>query len=211
MMRKFLAALLATVGLMASAHAGVQITFNALNVTYDGASLNLSDAGGLPSGADAVIQLTFLDTITSAEIGTLPTAEVDFHITLNGPLAAPFGDALGTASFFTITSGAYSLVLGASDVRVFVNPANVASINVTNPLIISQTLPFGISLDDPVSFNLSASLQTSATSGGNYSSFTALGNGNVVAAQVPEPAVLGLLGIGLLAMGLRRGRNKRQA
>jgi hypothetical protein len=203
---KFKALFAAFVGCCVAASsqaANIQIDFQDLDISYS------NTTGDVVSGS--TIGTATTDTLTVANflvdnvsVGTDVTdVTIDLFIPnvdpiLNNVTNVKFSDPGG--SLVLNFGGGESVSLTLDEVTVifqalsptieFVAAASVASIN-------SQVLPFGLSLNDPVTVSFSTQVATLAHDGIFVGNFTAAGTGEISSGTViPEPTSLGLLALG---------------
>jgi hypothetical protein len=201
--------LLALVAQPASA-AYIQIQLGGLDLQYDGSSIY--DSG--TADPAPLTNATFLSD--GVALGPADTSDVTLDLQIPGVLNIPAaGGSVTSASggnlYLDLGDGEFlSLTLDVANVNYvpltstvqFVFAGSAASID-------GQQLPYGITLGEPVSVSFSTQLIEPAsyvvTQDGSFvGSFDAQGTGEIHA--VPEPATLGLLGLGGLAILRRRRR-----
>ena len=184
----------------------VQIQLGGVDLAYDGGQV--VDAG--PANPDALTNATFLvgDTKLGAD-----TTGVTMDLTIPGVDQIPVsgGQVLSDAG------GTLNLDLGDGEfLALSLNESTISYIPLTSTVqfvfagttssIDSQNLPYGISLQDPVSISFSTQIsQPVSDSGGFLTSFRSAGTGELQA--VPEPASMVLLAMG--GMGVLMGRRKK--
>ncbi|MFN4242578.1 MAG: hypothetical protein ACK4PI_05005 [Tepidisphaerales bacterium] len=207
------------VGSAAAQAALVEIQISGVNLVYNGTSV--VDAGGPtgnvldPADADQLNTMTFINN--GVPVGTLlGNIFLDLSVTgLGGILDTP-------GNIQTVTSnvpGYVDLLIGTSQPVPQYLQVNVATTSLTYVdvggilqfafvgslgLVNGQALPFALTVADPVtvSFSLQIDPGTLTSSGGFITGFEASGTGEIRA--IPEPAAMGLLVPGLLALRRRR-------
>lgn len=197
----------------------VEIQISGVNLVYNGTSV--ADAGGPtgnvlnPADADALNTMTFinngvvvgtllgniyLDMLVSGLGGILDTPGNIQTVTSNVPgyVDLLIGTAQPVPQYLQINVSTSSLTY--VDVGSILQFAFVGSLGLVN----GQALPFALTVADPVtiSFSLQIDPGTLTSSGGFITGFEASGTGEIRA--IPEPAAMGLLVPGLLALRRRR-------
>lgn len=203
------AAILAGLAPAASAEI-IQIQLGGADFRYDGAQATVEDTGTRTS-PDPLTNATFL--VGGVSLGADTTGvTLDLHIpgvsnipVAGGQVTSASGGNLdldlggGEYLYLTLGSTAVNYLPLTSTMR-FVFVGAIATID-------GQQLPHGLSLDDPVSVSFSTQVMGPVSQSGGYvTAFASAGTGEIQG--VPEPASMGLLALGGLAL-LRRRRGKR--
>ncbi len=201
-------AVLLAVGVVSSASAAViQIDLGGINIRYDGA--DIVDTGTV-AAPDPLDTATFIkDGVTQ---GT-DTTGVTLDLKIPGVFGIPAtgGDISGTV--YSAAGGYLNLNLGGGEFLSLT--LDSVSIDYTlksstlkfifagssSSTIVGQSLPYGLSLDNPVSISFSTQVSKRTSAGGYITEFVSAGTGEIV----PEPATLGLLAFGAVVL-LRRRR-----
>jgi hypothetical protein len=203
-----------------------QASASTISVDMAGANLNFSDPDGGGAGlgtltdagvpADALSAMVFY--VGGSTVGNLTSPPdaltLDMSVTGVPNIAVP---APNSSTFVTAPAGGSLtlevnsgtiLDLDLDNVEVVFSRINFSTFDIrfqfvgTVGSIVSQNLPFGLSLADPVT--VSFSMQgTSTESGGYLTSF--LGSGTGELSSIPEPATLGMALLSVLSLaGCRR-------
>ena len=190
----------------------ISIQFSGLDLDYDGSLL--SDAGspfggiGDPADSDPLIGATYLrDGVPVGSQNSDLFADLGFGLAgipvAGGVVSNNFFDffdllTVGSQPGFGLgldfDPGSFTIFFDATSSTIL--GSGVAS------GVVSQSLPFGLTLDEDESIVLSFSTQilTSTNDGTFLTSFTSRGTGEITGiAAVPEPASALTLGIGLAA------------
>lgn len=205
---------LVTTALLAPARAdaaAITIRISGLDAVYDGS--DLYDAGS-PIGGNQ--QAAESDPLTSVEIllgaNPLGTLFTDIHADFafvgltpipvgGGVVSSPFG---GFFDLLTNASG-WGLGLDFSSANLEYSGGAVTVTGLAT-LVAGQSLPFGLQIGKPIEVILALTGLSGLTDNGQrLTGFSAAGSGEVVGHAVPEPAIIGLLGVGL-AVAARRLR-----
>jgi hypothetical protein len=183
--------------------ANIQIQFEDLDINYSNATQII--------GSGSTIGVASTDTLTVANfiVDGVPVGSdvTDVTIDLSIPGVQPIlnnvNNIVGTNPGGTLVlnfGGGESVSLTLDEVTVifqalsstieFVAGASVASID-------SQSLPFGLTLEEPVVVSFSSQVATLSHAGAFVGTFTAAGTGEISSgSQIPEPTSLGLLALG---------------
>lgn len=195
------------------------IGLDGVNIRYDGTNLVDADGGG--ADPDPLNSASFKDGPEFGNlIGTLSTdVTMDLLVpNVTGIKADGSNEVLSAAGGTLVLRQGVNIFLALElteaivDYDVISIPAFSTSVRLTfigaAAEIDSQALPFGLVLGEPVSVTFSMPTVTSITQTGGPNSeltgFRAAGTGDIQG--VPEPASLGLLGMGALAIARRRRR-----
>jgi len=188
----------------------IQIQLGGVDLRYNGT--DIVDTGILSS--DPLTNATFIvtDNVNDLTLGVDNTGvKLDlcipgvFNIPVSGGTVSSAADGnlyldLGGGEFLSLTldSAIISYIPLTSTIKfVFVGASSS---------IEGQQLPYGLSLDDPVSISFSTQIVAPVTTGGGFvTGFVVSGTGEIQA--VPEPATMSLLALGALGVLVRRRRN----
>ncbi len=222
MKKLFPALALAVVVLAAPVYASdVQIQIMGMNWQYDGSGL-FDGAAKNTVGSGMTSQSDPLDTVTfyvdGTKVGSL-TTNIWFDSYINVGTLAVNGTKTGSPSAFgfdlltrnatpgwglALQVNSYSITTATSGSRATLSGSFL------DATIYSQNLPFGIVLTgDPVTVSFSGTIYNPVKSGGNYTSFTAAGTGEMAATGVPAPAALLLFAPGLAGLAALRRRMRK--
>jgi hypothetical protein len=195
------------------AAADLEIQFTGVNLVYDGSAI--FDAGGAAGGdgdpvtADSLFVMNFIRD--GVLVGTL-TSDIflDVLITDVAPIPA-LGSVTGSDAFFDLLTSAstpgWGLPLEITSYTIFYTGSGIAVVGggtatvcASGPCV--QDLPFGLVIDEPITFSFSLNNLTNVTTGvtGALTGFAGSGTGEVNGAAVPEPSAVLLLGGGLLTV-----------
>lgn len=214
---KFAACLLGLSVLGAQAAQGaIMIQLAGLDIGYNGSTI----VDQSPNGAnpDPLTYANFIDDSTNTTIGSV-TSNLTLNLSIPGVLNIP----VAGGSVFSSTGGTFDLDFGGGDfLSLSLGSAGITYQKiVAGPLqfkfvfagavasIVGQHLPFQAVIGDPISVSFSTQINPgSIHDNGSYlTAFTASGTGEVRSDQysyVPEPATIGLLALGGLALIRRR-------
>ncbi|MEM1208575.1 MAG: hypothetical protein AAGI54_04845 [Planctomycetota bacterium] len=176
----------------------IEIAFQFLDLEYDGVSL--TTAGGM----DELDAVTF--RVDGVAVGTITTdvfADISIPVSIPAPSSIP-GSSTATSGFgdFDLFFGSDALFLDVDAVEItyfdsgtvqFVFGAEVGA------TVDSQSLPFGLALEDPVEVSFSAQLDS-----GDFTGFTASGTGEVQGIPEPSAMLLALAALGVAVAPTRR-------
>lgn len=203
-----------------------QVSAGTISIDMAGSNLNFSDPDGGGAGlgtltdagvpADALSALVFYVNGGTVGILTSPPDSLTLDMSVSGvpniAVPAPNSSTFVTApAGGTLSLGVNSgtiLALDLDAVEVVYSRINFSTFDIRFQFagsvgsIVSQNLPFSLTLGNPV--NVSFSMQgTSTESGGYLTSFLGAGTGELSA--IPEPATLGLALLSALSLvGCRR-------
>ncbi|MHB1156663.1 MAG: PEP-CTERM sorting domain-containing protein [Phycisphaerales bacterium] len=186
----------------------IQIQLGGVDIQYT--AQTIMDHSPDLADPDPLTNATFL--VDGAQVGVVNTG-VTLNMTIPGVMNIPVGG--GTVN--SAAGGTFDLSLGGGDyLSLTLEQTSVTYIPVYAQInfvfagaaaaINGQQLPFVVSIGDPVSITFSTQVvpNTITTSGGYLTGFLAAGTGEIQG--VPEPATLGLLAVGGVALLSRRRR-----
>jgi len=202
------AVLLAMVMVSSASASVVQIQLVGVNLKYNGTNITDSNNAGPSPLASATffvdgVQVGMADVtgvtldLYIPDVKYIPVIGgiVDMPSTSSGSLLLGLGDGESLSLVLDSVSVWYSYYTFPSFTLRF---AGVAS----SSTIVSQDLPDGISLVEPVGVSFTTQINQFTTDGSYVTSFTSAGVGEIQ--HVPEPAAMSLLAIGGLALIVRR-------
>lgn len=224
-MNKFLSTIAGAamaLGFVGTANAAVlTINFNDADVSYDGTTVcdaTSCDGGNQISGeADAVSNIVF--KLDGATVGTVSDGYFDLDVDVGSiDDGGDSGSFTSTGIFDLFDVDGYVLLdLGGGDGNFsYVDNNLFATFSFDAPAdVFEQDLPFNLLFTDidSILVTLSTSVVSSTDDGEFVTSFEATGNGTIagIGEQLPEPAALGFLGLGLVGLGFARRRKQRAA
>lgn len=202
----------------APVQAGIQIQLGGVDIRYDG--VNIVDQSPTGADPDPLTNATFIDQSVGNTIGT-----VNSGVTLNMLIPDVVNIPVGGGQVASASGGVFDLSFGGGDYLSL----SLASVGITyqhvaaGPLLFDfvfagavaaingQHLPFQTTLGAPVSITFSTQVTdgTLLDNGTFLTGFTAAGTGEVHSDQftiIPEPASLGLLALGGVALLSRKRR-----
>ena len=188
----------------------IEIQFSGLDIVYDGASI--VDAG---TPADDLTTMTFSVNNTPAGPPLVSDIAADINF---GPVSGipATGGAVHTgpdSGSFSLLTPDIGLALDLDGVTVIYVPVGSVDFIFAGTLaeIAGQSLPYGLTMGEPVIISFSTQVipgTTSTSNDGKYiTGFEASGTGEVRGRLVPEPSTLALLAMGafgMVAWGWRR-------
>lgn len=216
-------ALLALLAAASASAATISISFTGLDLVYDGSALYDagSTSGGFanPAEADPLTSVSF--SLDGSLLGTLSSdISVDAFIPGVTGISASAGaidaKATGTPGFFDVLIGTspvasqFLLVEFGEATITYVDVAN--TVQFTFGAAISNAsfanLPFGLQPGNEVAVSFSAQIVpgTRTDDGVNVTGFAAVGTGEYLATQIPEPATALLAAAACLAIPFCRRR-----
>ena len=194
------------VSVVSSASAAeIRIDLGGVNIRYDG--INIMDAGTV-AAPDPLDTATFVkDGVTKG----MDTTGVTLDLWIPGVSGIPAtGDISGTVysaagGYLKLDLGGgefLSLTLDSVEIDYTLKSSTLKFILATSSssTIVGQSLPYDLSLGNPVSITFSTQVSQRTSAGGYITGFLSAGTGNIV----PEPATLGLLAFGAVVLFRRR-------
>ena len=199
------AVLVVLLGLSGTASAAmIQIQLGGIDIRYDGT--NIVDTGS--ENPDPLTNATFL--VDNAPVGVDNTG-----VTLDVFIPGVFNIPITGGQVTSATNGRLDLDLGETEfLSLTLDLASVTYISLTSTIqfvfagaaatIDDQQLPYGLSLADPVTISFSTQITGPVGESVDHyvTNFVAAGTGEIQA--IPEPATMGLLGLGAVALIRRR-------
>ena len=211
-------AILAIAGLamaVPASAANLQILYTGINLCYDGSTLyNADEVGGYDQLDIAVFKVdgvtvgtsipTYLQTSISGVENIPVGGGTVFSDSFAGIFDLHFGTFLGTDGYLALDWGEpVKVEFDGTDMTIHGN-AVVGG-------IFGQSLPFGLTMAEPVTVSFSTQVFDKTDDGQVLTSFKASGTGEVTGPvdPIPEPATLLLLGAGLLGGRIVSRRRKK--
>ncbi len=199
---------LVLVGLPAAASAAmIQIELGGVDLAYDGSTITGVDS------PDPLTNVTFFDDETKVGVRDDDTYGVSMDLDIPDVYDIPVGGGQVTSA----TDGTLYLNLGGGDfLSLLLDEVTVAYVPLTQSVrfvfagsaaeLVGQQLPFDLTIAEPISVSFSTNVREWSSDDDEYLSFfRSKGTGEITG--IPEPATMGLLGIGGLALMLRRKRS----
>lgn len=206
-----------------AAQAGLHIGFTGMNLTYNGTSLydsgSIAGGAGNPAQADSLASVDFF--VDGSLVGSLSNdISLDVFIPdVTGISSAPNSvvnlTTPGNPGFFDLLMG--TSPLAAEFLQLDLGEMTVTYIDVMGVIEFTfgaavavgsaQNLPFGLTINDPVTVSFSAQVDfgTLTTGGGFVTGFKASGTGEF--GEIPAPATAMVAGLAAVVPGLRRRRS----
>ena len=204
--------------------ATIEIQFTGMNLSYDGSAIYdgaSPNTTGVANPADAD-KLTFVDfVVDGSSVGTL-SSDVSLDVYIPDVTGIP--SAAGTSHNLTTPGnpGFFDLLIGTAPLAsqfliLDLNSVNVTYVDVANIVqftfgaaladLVTQNLPFGLVIDDPVTVSFSAQIVpgTRTVAGNVVNGFAAAGTGEIQGSFIPEPTSCMLAIFGFVsALAIRR-------
>ena len=173
----------------------IHIFVKGVDISYDSGTGLITD---IPDGGpDPVFSIEIKDGVSLAGPAITPgTLDIEIPGVASIPTAGGTVTS-GSGGFFDLDFAGHSLHLDLGTADVTYVPAAGFEFNFANALasIDSQSLPYGLSMTDPISVSISTQATDTGSAGGFLTSFVASGTGEAFEV-VPEPTTMGLLTLG---------------
>lgn len=188
----------------------LEIQLGGVDIGYDGTDIVDADPGN--ADPDPLTTVTFV--VDGSLVGSVLIADISLDMLLPSVLDIDkSGDTVLSAS-----GGIFNLGLPGGDyLDLNLGEATITYVDIANTVqfafggsvaaIDGQSLPFGLTIGDPVSISFSTQVNPGSLSSGevNVEGFTSSGTGEI-RGLVPEPTSLALLAIAGLMVGMIRRR-----